>query len=227
MARLTEGEPKPPTGDGAAPTPDRAPASSLSGKIWSRTRPTEAPGSRRWNAPPPSSQGPEANDDAGRQHQRNGMSARHGARRRDLIIFAVRASLAGGFSKVTAPCPPKIRPPPARGRVELGLEYAACEAVDPRRIATRGYRNQRHTLGSEEIFFLSRRELTANERFDLVAVELLHLKMRSEPVIDEIGRRVFGAVEKIRTRQQHPRRKSMRPQLYPVRSLIKFLNLII
>src|SRR5262245_60564879 len=155
------------------------------------------------------------------------MSAWDDPRRGHLIIFAVRVGPAGGLPEIPPPNPAKFRQPANGSRVKLCLEYAACGAVDPGRIATRGYRNQRHTLRSEEIFSLFHRQLAPDEGFDLFAIELLHSKMRSEPVIDELGRRVFGAGEKIRAHQQHPRRKSMRPRLDPVRSLVKFLDLII
>src|SRR4029077_3304935 len=156
-----------------------------------------------------------------------GMSARRDPPRRDLIIFAIRRRPAGGLCKVAAQCPPELSPPPTRGRVKLALEHAACGAVDRHRITARGYRNQHHTLWSEEIVCFSRRQPTANERFDLVAIEPLHPKMRSEPFIDEIGRCVFGAREKTRMGQQPPGRKSMRPQRDPLDSLVKLLDLII
>jgi hypothetical protein len=42
---LTDDEPMPATGDGAAPAPAGASDASLRGKMWSRTRPIKAPSS--------------------------------------------------------------------------------------------------------------------------------------------------------------------------------------
>jgi hypothetical protein len=58
--------------------------------------------------------------------------------------------------------------------------------IDRRRIAARGYRDQRHSLRGKEVCTLPRRQLMKNERFNLVALELLDTKVRYAPLIEQV-----------------------------------------
>src|SRR6516162_9207964 len=66
-----------------------------------------------------------------------------------------------------------------------------------------------------------------NERFDLVALELLDTKVCHAPLIEQVELRTFSAGDKIRVRQQHARFEPVRPRRHRLRRLAKLLDLTI
>src|SRR6516164_8533708 len=227
-ATLTEDEPMAAPADGAAPGPPGASACSWRGRMRSRTRPTRT--SRRCD-----SKAPATNQTAPRQITMPAGSRSETAYRRGITrggVISSPAVLASGWT--TDLLPEDFRTKrrhlcrqATRRDVRLDLEHAAREAVDHRRIAAGGYRDQRHTLRSKEVCSLARRQLMANERFDLVALQLLDAKVRREPLIEKVQPRTFSAGEKIRACQQHARFESMRPRRRRLRRLTKLLDLIV
>jgi len=114
-----------------------------------------------------------------------------------------------------------------RRGIRLDFEHSPREAVDDCRITARGYRDQRHALGGKEILSLARRHLVANERFDLVALELLDAKVRRDPFREALQLRVLEAREERRMGQQDACVERVMLRWRGLRCLDEILDLII
>jgi hypothetical protein len=82
-------------------------------------------------------------------------------------------------------------------------------------------------LRSEEVRSLSGRQLTADKRFDLAALEVLHPKVPCEALIEEVGLHTFGTSDEIRMRHQDAGFEPVRPRQHRLPDLTKLIYLII